>query len=548
MSEELEWEMYDLFDSGMFAFPIWEHNAARKIVRTLMRRGVLGEEIADSIEESTQDLELWLNRSGKHMVGEWLIAWMNETREEYDTNMEDSSQSHRRESLQAFLDNNSQSTFQFDSDDDDAEQMGTTETPEVQSVIDYLENNNSTSTEDNYASPNTLPNPNDNSNPTIHSQEDVHLITEVPTPPPLPPPRTQTQKSDHITECQHDERAYIMEPRAPICIMEEFDEPLYTKRDKNKTTLFCSMLKKKQPSEETLMSETESDSVKMDAIPDHRLNITETLKEKEKPKEPDLAPLCEEESLNDDSDLDSLHSGAVIYDIIPSAPMLDELDETPPPPPEGTTITEAPVLPPNGHIKGPQNNNQDIPLGKHTIRFDSSDMFMKEPIPPILEQTILPSTNHVEECTCAINHYSLIHHSGGDDTFDEDDKCAVCKLATKSKAMELNFDTLDRDGPGFIYVMTDSYHKYLPWSGEHRYKVASSRQPEKCLTEFKSRNIEIDLIWQVKVQCHLRAIKEVHSCLSDYTIQSNWFKCPLSVIMDIVSKIAKKYRSENNKH
>ena len=56
---------------------------ARRIVRTLLRRGVLVEEVSDAIEESTADFDLWLNHGGKHMVGEWLIAWMNECQEEY---------------------------------------------------------------------------------------------------------------------------------------------------------------------------------------------------------------------------------------------------------------------------------------------------------------------------------------------------------------------------------------------------------------------------------------------------------------------------------
>ena len=44
--EELEWELYDIFEAGLFAFPIYEHNTARKIVQYLLYRGVLDEEIA----------------------------------------------------------------------------------------------------------------------------------------------------------------------------------------------------------------------------------------------------------------------------------------------------------------------------------------------------------------------------------------------------------------------------------------------------------------------------------------------------------------------
>lgn len=48
-----------------------------------LNRGVLDEEIADAIEDSTADLHIWLNRSGKNMVGEWVIAWVNDVRDEY---------------------------------------------------------------------------------------------------------------------------------------------------------------------------------------------------------------------------------------------------------------------------------------------------------------------------------------------------------------------------------------------------------------------------------------------------------------------------------
>ena len=52
MSDELEWELYDIFESGLFAFPLYEHQTARRIVRYLLYRGVLAEEIADAIEVS----------------------------------------------------------------------------------------------------------------------------------------------------------------------------------------------------------------------------------------------------------------------------------------------------------------------------------------------------------------------------------------------------------------------------------------------------------------------------------------------------------------
>ena len=37
----------------------------------------------DAIEDSTQDLWIWLHRHGKNMVGEWVILWINEMRDEW---------------------------------------------------------------------------------------------------------------------------------------------------------------------------------------------------------------------------------------------------------------------------------------------------------------------------------------------------------------------------------------------------------------------------------------------------------------------------------
>lgn len=39
--------------------------------------------VTDAIEDSTQDLWIWLHRHGKNMVGEWVIMWINEVRDEW---------------------------------------------------------------------------------------------------------------------------------------------------------------------------------------------------------------------------------------------------------------------------------------------------------------------------------------------------------------------------------------------------------------------------------------------------------------------------------
>lgn len=87
MSEELNWELSDIFEGGMFAFPVYESAAARRVVRYLLRRGVLAEEVASAIEQpgSTADLVAWLaGDEKKTMVGIWAMAWLNDARRRYD--------------------------------------------------------------------------------------------------------------------------------------------------------------------------------------------------------------------------------------------------------------------------------------------------------------------------------------------------------------------------------------------------------------------------------------------------------------------------------
>ena len=83
MSEELEWELYEMFEGGLFGFPVADHRSARQIVNHLLRRTVLYEEIADAIEESTIDLIIWLDNNGHNFIGEWVMTWINDEREEY---------------------------------------------------------------------------------------------------------------------------------------------------------------------------------------------------------------------------------------------------------------------------------------------------------------------------------------------------------------------------------------------------------------------------------------------------------------------------------
>ena len=119
MSEELEWELLDLFESRMFAFPVYEHTAARRIVRYLLLRGVPAEEIADAIADSPAELRAWLDRAGRYMVGEWVIAWVNESRAEYKRGRATAAGAWRRTAREAVVDTVAWSEEEDDDDDSD---------------------------------------------------------------------------------------------------------------------------------------------------------------------------------------------------------------------------------------------------------------------------------------------------------------------------------------------------------------------------------------------------------------------------------------------
>ena len=55
-SEELQYELYDIFESGLFAFPVYHHAGARRIVQYLLYRGVPDEEIAGLLVFRRKDL------------------------------------------------------------------------------------------------------------------------------------------------------------------------------------------------------------------------------------------------------------------------------------------------------------------------------------------------------------------------------------------------------------------------------------------------------------------------------------------------------------
>jgi len=87
-SQELNWELGDIFEGGIFAFPVDEPGVARAVIRYLLMRGVLAEEVVDAIEQpgSTADLVAWLGGDErKSMIGVWATAWLNDARRRHDT-------------------------------------------------------------------------------------------------------------------------------------------------------------------------------------------------------------------------------------------------------------------------------------------------------------------------------------------------------------------------------------------------------------------------------------------------------------------------------
>ena len=415
MSEELEWELFEIFESARFAFPIYDHKSARQIIHYLLRRGVLEEEIADAIEDSTVDLMIWLKRAGKYMVGEWVISWVNETREEYLRELE-IERMHLDELSHEVTPGQSLTTSESGDTEDYRSQAHIRRHSQSETHSDATEMSDS-----------------ETEIKECVSDDGVDEASGDDVPPPLPP-RT-LRRSLKLSRAPKDGIARHHSPSG------DSDENLYDSPPEGATG-----------SSSTIHSSIPGDSI----VPD------------------------------------SLSGDQVV-----------------------TVVTEA-------------DHNQNIKCTNCTLA--NSDVFQ-------LDNNGLPVK---ALCTCTLAHYSYIRQLK--EAEHAEDNCDLYFSDTNNRAMEINIDTLDKDGPGFIFIMTDSLRECMPWSAESRYKVASSRKPERCLLEFRSRNVDIDLIWQVKVEHHIIAVKEVHLTLCKYNLHSNWFRCSLSEIMEAIAKVIKKYK------
>lgn len=437
MGEELDWELMDIFESGIFAFPVNDHNSARRIVRYLLYRGVIDEDIADAIEDSVSDLHLWLNRGGKFMVGEWVMAWINDTRDEYykERGIELSvhGESDRELNMRDF-----ESDSETSQDGDDQGGSGTMRFCKLrrhghsQAGRSRLSRHSAESGSEFF-----------DSDSDFHDETHVKQIES----PPRHPPRS-------------------LRERRLLRRNEDYSDLDLNKLEVDKLDIFGS---KDSAAELNASDEQLNDEVYTHPDPD---------------------------------------SGAVsdLYSCIPNDRIFDDLSI----------------------------EHESCSLGQSSSQATS-------------DSRDLPSCNN---CTCTLAHYSYISgqpSSPTDKDLSPHQHDSYCELflndSAIDRAMDFTFDTLDQDGPGYIFIMTDSIHNCLAWNVEHRYRIASSRHPERCLLEFRARNINIELIWQTKVNQHLKAVKEVHADLMAYNVRSNWFKCPLSTVMDTMAKVVSRYKA-----
>ncbi|KAK2150581.1 hypothetical protein LSH36_399g02025 [Paralvinella palmiformis] len=480
MSVELEWELYDIFDSGTFAFPIYDHSSARKIVRYLLMRGILHEEIAEAIEDSTGDLMTWLNRNGKHKVGEWVIAWVNDCRADFDRG-----ELHKMgEEVGA------------DDVDDDGE-----------FDADFFLRDDS---------------PDGDADDDDGGGEGRRR-------------RDEEKRSDsRITE------------------LESISSQAATSRGSAETLLDRG----KAPSGGNQLHQTSYEYPNSK----QQRDIYE-LGKLSPPSSPRRArKLTPKSGRPDDLDLTGCNSSTdTLYDA-PDSGHFSDMYTTIPTDSFSDGMTTCSNNNNNNNIG---NNNNSVISSSCTAKLLDSidDCKMHGPNSDVNDDDQGRDSVLAAKCTCSVAHYSYAekpkagHHRNHFASprnlpqldVDADERFYDVYFGdtlTCATMMRLDLANLDRDGPGFVFIMTDSIADCLPWSSEHRYRISSSRQSDRCPVDIRraARRVDVDLIWQVKVKQHIKAVREIHSHLTDYNLHSNWFKCSLSLIMDTVSRVVKRYK------
>ena len=425
----------------MFAFPIYEHNGARHLVRYLLLRGILVEEIADAIADSTVDLQTWLNRGGRYMVGEWVIAWINETREEYEAEKRATRGHWVRPDVTSILD------WVSDSNDNDSD----SETSVAAGVV----------VDDDVEYYGALPNPLVASVRTLMDDTDEgdgENVAEVQVLPLSPLPQTDQiaiGQSD-VDRLKDDGQAFTASVTAAY------------------TTLECNN------------SNSASENSAKHSIP-----------------QPDNAHTSNPRNTSKNTTSD--HLSHYKTQIVPTPVSNDRNCNG-----NISSILSNGTI--NGNIANLSHNNTKpngkIPNGNAPVCKD-------------IPHTLMSGRQRANKLRCPLRIPDSI----------------VC-------SMPLNLETLKHDGPGYMFVMTrPTSNDGDSWAVEHRYKIASSRQPNRWLTEFHTRNVTIEIIWRVKVGRHLVAMKEVYKNLAQYHVYANWFQCPLATLVEQLSEVANKYKT-----
>lgn len=421
-----------------------------QVVNYLLERGILSEEIADAIEDSTYDLDIWLNRGGKHMVGEWIIAWINECREEYD-----------------------------------AEKLR--EQYELEEYLAATPSSDRSDSEDDYSD--------------SELKELVH-------------------PSDRKVRCKDHGEASGCETG------DQMTDDLYSDYDQLDCTESSEGATSGQwpvgagaagadgaESEELDKSDSEDDDERNDHPPKNVVH--------------GVVPNGEEKTRGEEREMRLTVTVSGATSSQPSIPSLRDPGGGPAPP-GSVAPTVSPPRQPKLPTLPPMLLPKLIPIQCSVVPPPGSPGFISH-----FEKTGLPICPN---CTCKLAHTAVD---------DNDNNCIDLYLSQSwGPAMDVCINTLEKDGPGFIFVLTDCLTQCLPWNTSCRYKVTSSRQPQRSVMEFNKHKIETEVIWQIKVQHHISAVQEVHTNLITYKLQTSWYKCPLKVIVETVSKVAKKFREE----
>lgn len=95
------------------------------------------------------------------------------------------------------------------------------------------------------------------------------------------------------------------------------------------------------------------------------------------------------------------------------------------------------------------------------------------------------------------------------------------------------------DDGGFIYIMTDSTDDNLSNDSKGRFKVGSTNNPERMLTQAKTFNIDIQKIKEWRVETKRLTIEHnIHGRLRDAGrhIEGEWFRGPFEELNNFIGK------------